>query len=255
MVVEEPGRRPGADSPTLPFRQVAPGVGGGEPAPAGWRSIAGAGVLGLPLVVLVGGSGVGKTTTLAALRRTGRPWTALPDRRLLTGAFVLAAAGLPADLPRAGRQAAVAAFRQRFPGGMAEILARLHIDPARLAGPLVFDGLRGVAEVAHATTALPCAFFALLEAPRELRARRLLGRDDPHDRPPGAARLDEAAVAALLDREERAHDSVSVLRELRRSAPGRHVVIATAACPPAEVVRRLAATAGLWEDVHARQDS
>ncbi len=143
-----------------------------------------------PLLVLVGLTGVGKSSLIGAL---GYP--TLPDRRELVDRFVLPrygyAPGQPLD--RSQRFALTRRFRQEHPGGVAEILAQSWVEPR---WPLLFDGLRGEAEVAYALQHLPQSYFVVLEARDITRLSRLLGRDDTFDRaevPPE----EQAALQAL----------------------------------------------------------
>ncbi len=74
-----------------------------------------------------------------------------------------------------------APFAAQHAGGMAYALSQLWIDPLRLEGALLFDGLRGANEVSHAAALLPLALFVVLEAPDVVRVARLMGRGDPFD--------------------------------------------------------------------------
>jgi len=132
----------------------------------------------LPLTVLVGVTGVGKSTALAALGDV----RVLPDRREVTDAVMIAAlAGRPVT-DREERFALTARYRETHPGGMAQALGSLHADPAVWPLPLVFDGLRGQDEVQYAAAHFPAWRFVSLHAPDPLRVRRLLGRADRFDR-------------------------------------------------------------------------
>ncbi|KGQ22900.1 hypothetical protein [Thermus filiformis] len=128
----------------------------------------------LELVVLVGLTGVGKSTLVQAL---GLPL--LPDRRALVDQYVLPRYGARPPLPREERFRLTRRFREEFPGGVAEVLARGYAEPRPL---LLFDGLRGEAEVAYALAHLPRARFVALQAREATRLRRLLGRRDAFDR-------------------------------------------------------------------------
>ncbi|MFO1056024.1 MAG: hypothetical protein U1E53_03560 [Dongiaceae bacterium] len=239
------------------FRLLAPGLGCGDPAPAGWL-----GAAVLDLVVLVGVTGVGKTTLLAALGALPGA-RLLPDRRQLTDAVILAPAGGPPPADRAERFAATRRFAAAEPGGMAAVLAALRLAPELATGPVLFDGLRGEAEVRHAAAALPRARFVALTAPNALRLERLLGRADPFDRtaapggedPLAAATglLEPAEVAALRRRlatgalspralaeklailaaEQRGYDPGRAVAALAAAAAERLLVIDTAQLGPA----------------------
>ena len=130
-----------------------------------------------PLVVLVGVTGVGKSTALSALTSL----RLLPDRREVTDAvMILPLAGRPVS-DREERFALTARYRAAHPGGMAQALGSLHADPAHWSGPLVFDGLRGADEVSYAAQQFPAWRFVSLHAPDAVRVRRLLGRADGFD--------------------------------------------------------------------------
>ncbi len=164
------------------FVVLQPDVGYGEPPSPAWQPIG-----ARPLLVLVGVTGVGKSTTLAALRRAGLAFHLLPDRRELTDRLIIpamqVAAGesIAAVRDRAQRFAYTRAYRQQHPGGMGEALSLLWIDAQQTPGLLLFDGLRGENEVTFAAHALPAARFVMLDAPDVVRVIRLMGRQDPFD--------------------------------------------------------------------------
>jgi hypothetical protein len=243
---------------SLPFRLLAPGLGCGDPAPPGW-----VGAASLDLVVLVGLTGVGKTTLLAALGALPGALV-LPDRRRLTDAVILAGpAGAPPPSDRAERFAATRRFAAAEPGGMAAVLAGLRLAPDLARGPVLFDGLRGEAEVRHAAAHLPRARFIALGAPNALRLERLLGRADPFDRAAAADAEDPLAAAAgllapaevaalrrrlatgtlapralgeklaILAAEQRGYDPERTVSALDAAAPERRLVIDTARLGPA----------------------
>ena len=171
------------DPAAIDFATVAPGLGRGTPTPTGWLPVP-----DLPLTILVGLTGVGKSTTLAALAETGMAVNLLPNRRDVTDWLIIAAMqtldGDPIQpvTDRTARFAYTRRYRERFPGGMAHALAQLSVDPARWPGDLIFDGLRGAEEVTHAAAILPQARFVVLHAPDAVRVQRLLGRNDVFDR-------------------------------------------------------------------------
>ncbi|GAA5338226.1 hypothetical protein YIM73052_16890 [Thermus antranikianii] len=127
-----------------------------------------------PLLILVGLTGVGKSTLVEAL---GFP--RLPDRRELVDLYVLPRYGVNLPIPREERFRLTRRFREEFPGGVAEVLARGFVEPRF---PLLFDGLRGEAEVAYALEHLPKALFVVLHAREATRLKRLLSRQDAFDR-------------------------------------------------------------------------
>lgn len=196
----------------LPFVEIEAGVGAGRPLPAGWQALG-----DLPLLILVGVTGVGKSTTLEALGRQGVTLRLLPDRRALTDTLIIAAmqatAG-EAPAPVADRRLRfeyTRRFRGHYAGGMAQALTWLAVQAQQGARTLLFDGLRGADEVKYALAALPGARFVLLDAPDGMRVLRLLGRGDAFDRmevsgagaPGGALEVLTGEAASLFTAAER----------------------------------------------------
>lgn len=145
------------------------------------------------VLVLVGLTGAGKTTTVEGLTTAVALAAIMPDRRALTDRAILPAmsgAGGPVT-DRVERFRLTAAFKERYPGGMGDVLSWLLLPADLPPGPVLFDGLRGEAEVAAAAR-LPGARFIVLDCPPEHRLWRLCGRDDPFDR----AAVSSAAAAA-----------------------------------------------------------
>ncbi|HEY0832691.1 MAG TPA: AAA family ATPase, partial [Azospirillum sp.] len=160
-----------------PFTAIAPGIGFGAPLPAGWASLADA-----ELLVLVGVTGAGKSTALAALDERRVAYSLLPDRRVVTDRVIIPLYDAGAVLDRVRRFEITQRFTRDCPGGMAAVLAGMAADAQRRALPLVFDGLRGEVEVTHAAASLPNARFLVLTAPDAVRLNRLLRRGDAFDR-------------------------------------------------------------------------
>lgn len=165
-----------------PFTYLTADVGYGTPPLSSWQPVA-----ERPLLVLVGVTGVGKSTTLQALRHAGLLYHLLPDRRTLTDRIIIPqmqeAAGDAVEPvgDRARRFAYTREYRARHPGGMGEALASLFVDTEATPGLLLFDGLRGANEVSFAAMALPHAHFVVLEASDVVRVIRLMNRGDPFD--------------------------------------------------------------------------
>lgn len=226
----------------------------------------------LALTVLVGVTGVGKSTALVALREGGAGARVLPDRREVTDhAMILPRVGR-AVTDRAERFRLTAEYRAEHPGGMAHALGSLSADTGYWGDSPLFDGLRGREEVEYAARHFPAWRFVALLAPDAVRVRRLLGRADPFDRVAsdraagGDLRADLAALPgasavftpgeldglAALTREghlpadilartrivvtEREHyDPDAAAALLRTLPPGRALILDTAVLSPAEV--------------------
>jgi hypothetical protein len=250
-------------------------------APAHWRP-----ATELPLLVVVGVTGVGKSTTIERLCHR-LPCFLLPDRRVLADVVVFPAVQHDLGEPRRPvrdrleRFRLTARYRELHPGGMAHALSLLRVDPARVEGQLVFDGLRGVDEIRWAIAHLPRTRFLALRAPESVRLLRLLGRAEGFDyakvpvgmrgavsslyaavsgldavmsRDELASVLESPALAgvpieeigrkaAILTEEARNYDPEETLRLLDAElGPWRRLIVNTAVAEPDEVAEQVA----LW---------
>ena len=167
------------------FELLADGIGVGRP-PAGWVAI-----VDMPVLILVGVTGVGKSTAVDALRARWGEISLLPNRRKIADLLVIPTVqGWDGDPPttvtdRRRRFDYTGRYRQRHPGGLAHAFSRLVLQrrpavPGRGA-VTIFDGLRGADEVSFAVQSLPLARFAVLNAPDVVRVERLLQRQDAFD--------------------------------------------------------------------------
>ncbi len=192
----------GAPPLTQTFTEVTTGLGFGKPLAAPWQPLA-----ACPLLIMVGVTGVGKSTTLGALAATALDFSLLPDRRELTDRLIITYLQQQDGDPiqpvsdRKVRFAYTRRYREQFGGGMSHALEQLQVDRSIWPGWLIFDGLRGAEEVTHAYQSLPHARFVVLDAPDLVRVQRLLGRNDAFDRITAttttAATTATASLAAL----------------------------------------------------------
>ena len=149
---------------------------------APWRSVA-----EFDLVIMVGMTGAGKTTTLAELQRQGVAYRLLPNRREVTDQVMISRLQQQDNQPpqpvldRLARFQYTARYRAMFPGGMAHALSKLWLAESDLSRPLLFDGLRGLNEIQAALESLPHSRFIVLAAPDLIRISRLLNRGDLFD--------------------------------------------------------------------------
>jgi hypothetical protein len=150
--------------------------------PSGFQSLT-----ELPLLIMVGLTGVGKSTVLELLPQVGLNFTLLPNRRVITDQIIIAWLQAEAGEPvqpisdRLERFEYTARYRAKFAGGMAHALSRLVINAQETHSLLIFDGLRGLNEVQHAVNFFPLARFVVLDAPDITRLTRLLNRGDVFD--------------------------------------------------------------------------
>ena len=141
----------------------------------------------LPLVIIVGLTGVGKTTTLELISKSKATITLLPNRRKITDEVIISCLQQEDGevhhpiTDRVARFEYTARYRATYRGGMAYALRRLAIDPKLVNASLIFDGLRGLNEITHAVEYFSQARFVVLDAPDPVRLNRLLQRDDAFD--------------------------------------------------------------------------
>ena len=165
----------------FPFQRLNENFAFGENAPGGWLSIH-----DFPLIIMVGLTGTGKSTSIHALLNTGKKLTLLPDRRTLTNQIIIPmmhqGKNKKKSLDRSERFACTRRFRKRYPGGMSYILSKLYAQSGKTDGYFLFDGIRGENEIDYAAQFLPSARFVVLHTPDEIRVRRLLTRNDSFDK-------------------------------------------------------------------------
>lgn len=156
------------------------------------------------MLFLLGLTGVGKSTAVAALQNSKVPLTLLPNRRTLTDAFIVPemqrAAGQPVGQvsDRLERFALTQRYREAHPGGMTYALVQyLNTHPYSEGELLLFDNLRALGEVRAATETFPKARFVLLDAPPLVRLVRLVGRHDRFDQV-AATRLENTSFVEQL---------------------------------------------------------
>lgn len=162
------------------FKSFSLGVGFGSSVPQGWQSL-----VTQPLLIIVGLTGVGKSTVLSNLTEESLDFTLLPNRRTLTDEVIISQRTEKEqsllELCRIQRFNYTRQYREKFPGGMAHVLTQLWVNPLQVKTQLIFDGLRGKNEVCFAIKALPHAKFIVLDAPNKVRLQRILKRNDAFD--------------------------------------------------------------------------
>lgn len=164
------------------FQEVYSGISIGAPLPQGWVSIRNE-----PLLIIVGLTGVGKSTITNTLSQAGLNFTLLPNRRTLTTELIIpniaATNGQNVQtICRIERLKYTRQYQRHFPGGMGYLLTQLGVNPSEISYPLIFDGLRGENEVTYAANTFKTAKFLVLDAPISVRLKRLLIRNDSFDK-------------------------------------------------------------------------
>jgi broad-specificity NMP kinase len=215
------------------------------------------------LLILVGLTGTGKTTTVNALQEAGLDFTLLPNRRAITDEFIIKHIQELDNKPvvpvtdRIERFAYTRRFRELYPGGMAEALQKLLIvngqlpivnEPRSPLHPftpsplLLFDGLRGKNEITHVINLLPEAKFLFLHAPDEVRVNRLLNRGDAFDKVENADEVE--AKRAIVQAERENYDPDATLVALKSLASNRLIFADTTELTPEQIAQITIATLG-----------
>lgn len=163
------------------FQYLESYLGTGANPPDGWQPLK-----SFPFLILVGGVGAGKSTTVDALKNQGLDFLLLPNRREITNKLIITPL-LREDnssirtLKRSERLPYVLRYQQRHPAGVAYALSQLFLDPQQIPVTLFFDGLRGEEEIPFAIETFPKTMFIALEANNQDRLLRLIERKDPYD--------------------------------------------------------------------------
>lgn len=136
--------------------------------------------------ILIGQTGVGKTTAIENFKQLNQNFYELPGRRELTSKYMIPLVQgilqekLELISDRAERFRLTAEYRRLHSGGMAELLSTLDFDlPSDQI--ILFDGLRGENELEFAIENLQLAQFIVLDASYGVRLRRLSSRADNFD--------------------------------------------------------------------------
>ena len=215
----------------------------GEP-PNGWGSVG-----KRPLLILVGLTGVGKTTTVNAMKSADMDFTLLPNRRAITDALLIPAMqrinGKTVKIiqDRTQRFTYTRQYREYFPGGMAYALAQMVIKQTVLSDTavLLFDGLRGANEVTFAAQNLPQAQFLFLDAPDSVRLQRLSQRNDVFDHVQvGTNGSDDETAVAIINGERQNYDPQATLAALQKYASQRLIYADTTKHTPVEIAQMVA---------------
>ncbi len=164
------------------FQQLQPGIAIDAPSKKDWVSIRNE-----HLIIIVGLTGVGKTTMINTLTKSRLNFTLLPNRRPLTKELIIpyiaAINGKNIQkICRLERFKYTRQYQKQFPGGMGHILSQLRVNLNQVNYPLIFDGLRGENEVTYAAKTFKKAKVVILYAPLLARLKRLFTRNYAFDK-------------------------------------------------------------------------
>ncbi len=121
------------------FKQLQPGISiGSQQFPDGES------IRNEPLVIIVGLTGVGKSTIIQTLIKSEFSFTLLPNRRTLATELIIPEMAATngqnvKTICRIDRFKYTRQYQKSFPGGMGYVLVQLQVNSCRVNYPLIFD--------------------------------------------------------------------------------------------------------------------
>ncbi|TKJ17152.1 hypothetical protein CEE44_01290 [Candidatus Woesearchaeota archaeon B3_Woes] len=190
-------------------------------------------------IILVGGTGVGKSTLVEGLRESFDFY--LVDRRSLVDKYVLPAYeqylkdnGIEFKRDREHRFDSTAWYKNQGNPGLAKLVEReLSINNGNL---LLVDNLRGPLEIKYTIDNIPDSLFVALDAPDEVRIKRLLGRNSDYDGLKGNQRERYLEAKAVIEKESKNYNLAETF-EMLRFLKSRAIYIDTKDKYPEECLR------------------
>ncbi len=161
-------------------------------------------------IILVGGTGVGKTTLIDSLRKKYGEVEVI-NRRLLVDKHVIPAYGnylsakdRPFDpMDRTQRFDSTQWYIAQGNPGLGK-LVELELDEAE-SEVVIVDSLRGVDEVRYAMDHIE-GMFVVLDASEEIRIKRMVGREDSFDQLQGSDLERHKKARRTIEKEKRSYD-------------------------------------------------
>jgi dephospho-CoA kinase len=168
------------------------------------------------ILFIVGLTGVGKSSTLNALKSPALQFELLPNRRELADTIIIPevqrAEGKEqrVEKDRLERFRLTAKYRELYPAGMVHALQQHLSSPLtggveggspKLQRALVFDNIRGLDECKAAVKLFPDSRFIFLDAPPMVRLKRLIGRGDSFDQVAATRLENDSFIEKLLSLE------------------------------------------------------
>jgi dephospho-CoA kinase len=172
------------------------------------------------ILFIVGLTGVGKSTTLSALKTSALQFQLLPNRRELADTIIIPevqrAEGKEqkAEKDRLERFRLTATYREMYPAGMVHALQQ-YLSKNKTAGQnLIFDNIRGLDECKAALETFSGSRFIFLDAPPTVRLKRLIGRSDSFDQVAATRLENDSFIEKLLalDGAEKLFDVYEIAR-------------------------------------------
>jgi dephospho-CoA kinase len=157
-----------------------------------------------PILFIVGLTGVGKSTTLNALKSSTLQFELLPNRRELADTIIIpkvqrAEGKEPkAEKNRLERFRLTAKYREMYPTGMVHALQHFLSKHKTTEQNLIFDSIRGLDECKAAVETFSGSRFILLDAPPVVRLKRLIGRSDSFDQVAATRLENDSFIEKLL---------------------------------------------------------
>jgi dephospho-CoA kinase len=157
-----------------------------------------------PIIFIIGLTGVGKSTTLSALKSLTMQFELLPNRRELADTIIIPevqrAEGKEqrAEKDRLERFRLTAKYREMYPAGMVHALQQYLSNHGTVNQSLIFDNIRGRDECKAAVELFTNSRFIFLDAPPLIRLKRLIGRGDSFDQVAATRLENDSFIEKLL---------------------------------------------------------
>jgi dephospho-CoA kinase len=165
-----------------------------------------------PIIFIIGLTGVGKSTTLSALKSSTLDFELLPNRRELADTIIIpevqraenklilsnAEGEQKAEKDRLERFRLTAKYREMYPAGMVHALQQYLSNHGAVNQSLIFDNIRGLDECKAAVELFTNSRFIFLDAPPMIRLKRLIGRGDSFDQVAATRLENDSFIEKLL---------------------------------------------------------
>lgn len=163
-----------------------------------------------PIIFIIGLTGVGKSTTLSALKSSTIQFELLPNRRELADTIIIpevqravygvteSGKELRAEKNRLERFRLTAKYREMYPAGMVHALQQYLSSNKTTEKSLIFDNIRGLDECKAAVEHFENSRFIFLDAPAMVRLKRLIGRGDSFDQVAATRLENDSFIEKLL---------------------------------------------------------
>lgn len=196
-------------------------------------------------LVLVGGTGVGKTTLINNLQEKLNFNFEIVDRRSLVDQYVipdykryLNARHVEYDeKSREFRFDSTAWYAKKGNSGLAKLVQNSIKNLKNSNKVIIVDNLRGELEINYALKNIPEAFFIAMDASSEVRIKRIIGRTEEFDKLSGQWKEKYDQAKKIVDKESQNYNLKETFKTLKKISQ-RAIYFNTDAIPEKEVMEK-----------------